>query len=94
MQLFDDLEKTRGPLAKGERLQETLARLTPLEARYVVKILTGDLRIGLKEGLLEEALAAAFDQPADDIREANMLLGDLGRVALLARAGQPGKRRS
>ena len=81
MRLFSDLEKTRGPLAKGERLQETLARLTALEARYVVKILTGELRIGLKEGLLEESLAAAFSRAADDIREANMLLGDLGRVA-------------
>ena len=87
MRFFDELERTRGPLAKGDLLQQALARLTPLEARYVVKILTGELRIGLKEGLLEEALAAAFRQPADAIREANMLLGDLGRVALLAREG-------
>ena len=38
--------------------------------------------------MLEEALAAAFGQTADDIREANMLLGNLGRVALLAREGR------
>ena len=88
MRLFDSLEKTRGPVAKGELLQRTLARLTSLEARYVVKILTGELRIGLKEGLLEESLAVAFDRPADGIREANMLLGDLGRVARMARAGE------
>ena len=88
MQLFDELEKTRGPLAKGDLLQMALARLEPLEAQYVVKILTGDMRIGLKEGLLEEALAAAFGRPADSIREANMLLGNLGQVAVLARAGQ------
>ena len=86
--LFDDLEKTRGPVAKGELLQQTLVRLTFLEARYVVKILTGELRIGLKEGLLEEALAAAFERPPERIREANMLLGDLGRVARLARLGE------
>ena len=85
-QLFDALVNTRGPVAKGDLLQQTLARLTSLEARYVVKILTGELRIGLKEGLLEESLAAAFERPADGIREANMLLGDLGRVALMARA--------
>ena len=87
-QLFDNLVNTRGPVAKGELLQQTLARITSLEARYVVKILTGELRIGLKEGLLEESLAAAFERPADGIREANMLLGDLGRVALMARADQ------
>ncbi len=88
MGLFDELERARGPVAKGEILQQTLARLSPLEARYIVKILLGDLRIGLKEGLLEEALAAASGQSADDIREANMLLGNLGRVALLAREGR------
>ncbi len=85
--LFDELERTRGPLAKGELLQAAIARLEPNEARYVVKILTGELRIGLKDGLLEDALAVAFEQKADDIREANMLLGNLGKVALHARAG-------
>ena len=85
--LFGDLEQTRGPLAKTERLQQTIARLDPLEAQYVIKILTGELRIGLKDGLLEDALAVAFEVPAEEIREANMLLGDLGRVALLAKHG-------
>ncbi len=88
MRLFDELEKTRGPVKKGELLQQNLARLSSLEGRYVIKILTGELRIGLKEGLLEEALAAAFDRTADGIREANMLLGNLGKVARLARAGE------
>ena len=74
------------PLAKGELLQQTLARISSLEARYVIKILTGELRIGLKEGLLgKRRWRRPFGQSADAIREANMLLGDLGRVALLAR---------
>lgn len=87
-QLCADLAVARGPTLKGEILRAALVPLPAAEARYVVKILTGELRIGLKEGLLEEALAVAFDRPADAIREANMLLGDLGRVALLARAGR------
>ena len=41
-----------------------------------MKILTGDLRIGLREGLVEEAIANAFDAPLDEVKEANMLLGD------------------
>ncbi len=86
-ELFSDLEQTRGPLAKTERLQRALARVDPLEAQYVVKILTGELRIGLKDGLLEEALAVAFQTSSESIREANMLLGDLGRVAVLAKQG-------
>ncbi len=85
--LFDELERTRGPLAKGALLEGAVAQLESNEARYVIKILTGELRIGLKEGLLEESLAVAFDRSADEIREANMLLGNLGRVALHARAG-------
>lgn len=87
-ELFDELERARGSLAKTALLEKALARLSTAEARYVIKIVTGDLRIGLKEGLLEEALAAALGQPAEAIREANMLLGDLGKVARLARRGE------
>ncbi|MEP6668052.1 MAG: ATP-dependent DNA ligase [Chthoniobacter sp.] len=81
---FDQLQTARGPLVKGELLQKRLALLTPLEASYVVKILTGDLRIGLKSGLVEEAIAAAFGAELPAVREAQMFTGDLGEVAALA----------
>jgi DNA ligase-1 len=84
---FEALHHARGPLVKTELLQERLARLDPLAASYLVRILTGDLRIGLREGLVEDAVAAAFHAPGDDVREANMLLGDMGRTALLASRG-------
>ncbi|HEY3900949.1 MAG TPA: ATP-dependent DNA ligase [Chthoniobacter sp.] len=86
--LFDQLEATRGPIAKGEVLQRRLAMLTPLEASYIVRILTGDLRIGLKSGLVEEAIAAAFATDLETVREAQMFTGDLGEVAGLAAAGR------
>jgi DNA ligase 1 len=82
--LLAALHKARGPLAKTELLQARLQKLSPLEAQYLVKILTGDLRIGLREGLLEEAIARAFDAPLDELKEAHMLLGDIGQSALLA----------
>ena len=82
--LFEALHKTRGPAGKTELLQARLQKLSALEAQYVVKILTGDLRIGLREGLVEEAIARAFDAPLDDLKEAHMLLGDIGQTALLA----------
>jgi DNA ligase-1 len=78
------LQQTRGPIAKGELLQQRLAALNALEGSYLVRILTGDLRIGLKEGLVEDAIAAAFDARAEDVRESTMLLGDIGETALLA----------
>jgi DNA ligase-1 len=84
---FGALAAARGPLDKRELLRERLARLDALAAKYLVKIITGDLRIGLKEGLVEEALAAAFVRPVEAIREANMLSGDLAATALAARAG-------
>jgi DNA ligase-1 len=87
-ELFDTLHKTRGPLGKTELLQKRLARLSAREGQYLVKILTGDLRIGLREGLVEEAIAAAFSAPLDEVKEANMLLGDLGQAAVLASKGE------
>ena len=54
------------------------------EGQYVVKILTGDLRIGLREGLVEEAIARAFEVSVEQVKEANMLLGDIGATAGLA----------
>jgi DNA ligase-1 len=85
---FESLHKARGPLAKTEILQARLAKISAREGQYVIKILTGDLRIGLREGLVEEAIAAAFDAPLDDVKEANMLLGNIGETAVLALQGE------
>jgi len=82
--LFDELHRIRGPIAKTQLLQERFARLTAREGEYVVKILTGDLRIGLREGLVEEAVANAFEVPLEQVKQANMLLGDIGQTGLLA----------
>jgi DNA ligase-1 len=87
-ELFESLHKARGPLTKTEILQSVLSKISAREGQYVVKILTGDLRIGLREGLVEEAIAAAFDAPLDEVKEANMLLGDIGEAALLALKGE------
>ena len=81
---FESLQKTRGPIAKKELLQSQLGKLSAREGQYVVKILTGDLRIGLREGLVEEAIARAFEVSLDEVKEANMLLGDIGATASLA----------
>ena len=72
---------------KTEALRELLDRLTPREAKYIGKILTGDLRIGLRAGLVEEGIARAFGAPLADVSWASMLTGDIGEVALLARRG-------
>lgn len=86
-ELFDRLRAARGPLRKSAVLTEAFRALSANAGQYVVKILTGDTRIGLKEGLLEEALAEAFDRPADEVREAHTLCGDIGETARRARDG-------
>ncbi|HYM49143.1 MAG TPA: ATP-dependent DNA ligase [Candidatus Limnocylindrales bacterium] len=73
---------------KSEHLRALIDRLTPLEAKYIGKILTGDLRIGLRAGLVEDGIARAFGATAPDVAWASMLTGDLGEVALLARRGR------
>jgi ATP-dependent DNA ligase I len=82
-ELFENLHLTRGPGAKAKLLQNRFSTLTAREGQYVAKILTGDLRIGLREGLVEEAIAKAFDVPLDQVRGVNMLLGDVGQTAAL-----------
>jgi len=73
---------------KGEGLRALLTDADPLEAKYLIRIITSDLRVGLKEGLLEEAVASAFERPVESVRRANMLISDVGEVAVLARAGR------
>jgi DNA ligase 1 len=82
--LFQQLHASRGPLGKLPLLAAALRQCTGLEGKYIVKILTGDLRIGLKEGLVEEGLAQAFQSSLDEIRNANLLLGNIGETAELA----------
>src|SRR5439155_14280941 len=81
------LSLTRGKKAKTQILIDALSRATALEAKYLVKLLSGDLRIGLREGLVEDAIARAFKQPLAEVSLANMLRGDIGEAAVRARAG-------
>jgi DNA ligase-1 len=85
--LLASLSATRGKNAKTKILTVAFARATPLEAKYLVKLLSGDLRIGLREGLVEDAIARAFKQPLAEVSLANMLRGDIGEAAVRARAG-------
>ncbi|HEY7353866.1 MAG TPA: ATP-dependent DNA ligase, partial [Terriglobales bacterium] len=83
-QLFREIAAARGPAAKGTLVRKLLGEVNPLVAKYIVKIMTGDLRIGLKESLVEEAVAKAFSATLPQIQRANMLLGDIGETLRLA----------
>src|ERR1041384_3053556 len=85
---FGEIAAARGPSAKGKLTHYLLADATPLEAKYIEKIMTGDLRIGLKESLVEEAIAKAYGGSLKEVQRANMLLGDIGETLQLAAAGK------
>lgn len=85
---FRSIAKAKGPTAKVAIVRDLLTRCTPLEAKYIIKIITGDLRIGLKESLVEEAIAKAYESPVMDVQRANMLLGDIGETLVLAAEGR------
>ncbi len=82
---YAQIEAASGPARKAALLGALLARCDPLTARYVVKVLGGELRIGLREGLVEAAVARAFGRPLESVKWAGMLTGDIGRMAELAR---------
>ncbi|MFZ0758896.1 MAG: ATP-dependent DNA ligase [Candidatus Sulfotelmatobacter sp.] len=81
---FRQVAAARGPAAKAVLVRDLLARATPLEAKYIVKIITGDLRIGMKESLVEEAIAKAYGGTLAEVQRANLLLGDVGETLRLA----------
>ena len=84
---FRQIAGARGPAAKTPIIRGLISRATPLEAKYVIKIMTGDLRIGLKESLVEEAIAKAYGATLIEVQRANMLLGDIGESVQLASRG-------
>ncbi|MEO5705176.1 MAG: ATP-dependent DNA ligase [Candidatus Limnocylindrales bacterium] len=85
---FAAVEAASGPARKAQLLAEILARADPRTARGIVRVLSGELRIGLREGLVEAALAKAYDRPLDAVKRAGMLTGDIGQTARLARDGR------
>ncbi len=84
---FAAMAAARGAAAKAEILTGLLRRSDPLVGKYLARILSGELRIGLREGHLEAAIAKAFGAEQPDVQWAGMLTGDIGRTAELARDG-------
>jgi DNA ligase-1 len=85
---FENIAETGGygSRERKERLVETLlGEVTPLEAKYIVKILIGEMRTGFHEGLMELAVSKAFGMPLETVQTASMLTGDIGEVASIAK---------
>ncbi|MFX0206816.1 MAG: ATP-dependent DNA ligase [Candidatus Hodarchaeota archaeon] len=70
--------------AKKDQLLQLLRTSSPLEAKYIARIITSDTRTGFRGGLLLDAITKAFDRHDKSIRYAYMVLSDVGEVALVA----------
>jgi DNA ligase 1 len=86
---FAEIAAAAGSGARGRRialLAECFRRATPVEAKYLAKIVVGEMRHGVQEGIVLDALAALGGVPAAAVRRAQQALGDIGRLAALVRS--------
>ena len=91
--MLNETAAARGPAARLRALSDFLARATAMECKYVLKLIAGDMRIGVKQSLVEEAIAAAFAREVGAVRHAGMLLGSLPEVVQRAASGTLGEAR-
>jgi DNA ligase-1 len=90
---FEAIAGAAKPAAKQQILLGLLQRATPLEAKYLIKIILGDMRTGIKVSLVEEAIAAAYSAAIGEVRKGRMLNGNLPEVLELAATGRLGEAR-
>jgi len=86
--LFSQLADTGARAEKRRLLSECVAKASPLEVKYVAKVLLGGMRTGVQEGVLLGAIARAFAATPEEVRRALALVGDPGVAAVLAHEGR------
>ncbi len=84
------LEAIRGARgnAKAAPLEAMVRRMHPLAARFFIKIISGEMRIGLSEGLVEAAIAEAFEVPITQVKRVHLVTGDIGETAVRCKRGE------
>jgi DNA ligase-1 len=86
-QALEAIRTARGA-GKAAPLEQMVRRLDPQAARFLIKIIAGELRIGLSEGLVEAAVAEAFEVPITMVKRVHLVTGDIGEAAVRCRHGQ------
>ncbi|MFB0561825.1 MAG: ATP-dependent DNA ligase [Candidatus Lokiarchaeia archaeon] len=81
---YQNISEIKGSGSKKKKeniLLSLLSRANPLETKYIIKNLIGEMRHGASSGLMEEAIAKATEAPLEMVKRAHMLIGDLGETA-------------
>jgi ATP-dependent DNA ligase len=92
-EMLDRIAAARGPGAKLPVVSALLEAARPVEVKYLLKLMLSDMRTGVKQSLVEEAIAAAYEVEASEVRRASMLIGNLPEVVRLAAEGRLGEAR-
>ena len=90
---FSGMAAARTTAIRAALVEGLLRRATALEAKYLLKLMLGDMRIGVKQSLVEEAIAVAAGVGVGEVRHAVMLEADLGAAVAMAFAGRLGEAR-
>ena len=83
MSVLSELSSISGTKRKGEHVIRLLRKASPLEAKYLVRLMHGDLQIGVLESDVEDAISQWRNVSIGRIQSANLLTGDIGETALL-----------
>jgi DNA ligase-1 len=78
------LAETGSRSEKLRALSDAFTKCSPMEARYLARAVLGEMRVGAKEGIVEDAIAKAFGRSLADVRRAAGLVTDVGLLAKLA----------
>jgi DNA ligase-1 len=82
-----DTEGKKSQREKGLAVRRLLGNARPIEGRYLARIMLEELRIGVGEGSVREAVAKAFGVDSSLVEHAQQALNDMGEVARLAKTG-------
>ncbi|MEA1944518.1 MAG: ATP-dependent DNA ligase [Euryarchaeota archaeon] len=69
---------------KIKHLQYLFSTASPNESRYLARLVLKELRIGVGEGIVRDAIAQTFEEDVGAVERAYMLINDLGEVAVTA----------
>jgi DNA ligase-1 len=87
---FEKIAKSSGPKSQEKMkriLSDLLNSATPTEAKYITRTVLDELRVGVAEGLVRDAISLVFDVPKNAVERAYMITNDFGEVAKTAKAG-------
>ena len=84
--LYNEISMVSSRKDKQEILSKAWQKMTPVEIKYFIRIMTrGSLRIGFESKSVVAALAEAFDKEVTEVRYAHMITGSMGHTAVLCK---------